>query len=68
MEFFCLFQHENKKAKQSQQTPEIPVEPQKVFMGASEDGEPRKIAATRLILAKMLGDLSPYIVRPVTAK
>lgn len=37
-------------------------------MGGSEDGEPNRIAATRLILSQMLGELAPYIVRPVTPK
>ncbi|CAL8122887.1 unnamed protein product [Orchesella dallaii] len=56
--------HENKRLKL--QSLETPVEPQKLFMGGSEDGDPNRIAATRLILAKMLGELAPYIVRPVT--
>ncbi len=48
--------------------PEDEVEPQKVFMGGSEDGDANRIAATRIILTKMLGDLAPYIVRPVVQK
>lgn len=59
-------QPDSKKSKQH--GPELQMEPQKVFMGGSEDGDPNRIAATRLILSQMLGELSPYIVRPVTPK
>lgn len=38
---------------------------EKVFMGGSADGDPTTVAAARLRLTKMLGELASYIVQPI---
>lgn len=58
-------QPDSKKAKAAAEGEgDIPIT-QKVFMGGSGDGDLHVVAATRLYLAKMLGQLAPYIVQPL---
>jgi len=58
-------QVDSKKAKAAAEGEGDLLVSQKVFMGGSGDGDLHVVAATRLFLAKMLGQLAAYIVQPL---